>query len=194
MHLLNKHFRREQRDSDEAEDLILVRLPLVRGVRYPHHRRLEDRVLRIHIEVVAAEDFFQLGKVQPEKLLSFYDGMKVLHYLLGSLAVELLESVYLGESLDANTIERVDLSLHELTAGVADAVNLKQAGGLEKQLHRLDGDSQHSTVAVIDHCFHRRGIHVKNGNRLHARLREVAGEHGTEVRAGSSKNVSVSSD
>ena len=111
--------------------------------------------------------------------------MKVLHYFLSGLAVELLEPVHLGESLNPDAVEWVDLPLHELAAGVADSVHLEQAGGLKEQLHALRGDPQRSAVAVVDHRFHRRGIHVENGNGLHVGLGEVARKHGAEVRAGS---------
>lgn len=148
---------------------------------HPPHRRLEHHLFLADGELVAANVVLQLFSVQVEELGVLGHFGEVGEGVAAAATGQLFQGMGVCKALDAQAVARVQLVLQELSAGVAQRVDLEQAGGLEQELDVLRGDLSSSGIDVGEEGVHGFGQDTVDLDQHLAALAVVVAEHGPEV-------------
>lgn len=181
LHCLDKIVGMQERQAHVVQQGLHHGSPLLHIAVHPPHHRLEHHLLLPDGQLVAADVVLQLLSVQVQELLVLGHFREVGEGITAAATGQLFQGMDVCKALDAQAVAGVQLVLQELGAGVAQCVDLEQAGGLKEELDVLCGDLSSPGVNVGEEGVHGLGQDAVDLNQHLAALAVIVAEHGPEV-------------
>lgn len=181
LHCLDKIVGMQERQAHMVQQGLHQGSPLLHIAVDPPHHRLKHHLFLTDGQLVTANVVLQLFSVQVEELLVLGHFREVNEGITAAATGELLQGMGVCKALDPQAVARVQLVLQELCAGVAQRVDLEQAGGLKEELDVFCGDLSSSGINVGEEGVHGFGQDTVDLNQHLAALAVIIAEHGPEV-------------